>query len=80
MIWWIAAAVVAAGTVIAELVAGPYGYFHWHFIPAFDLVFGLLGCAAIVLGSKALGKVLIQRPEGYSPENGRASSAGRQTP
>jgi hypothetical protein len=66
--WWWLAAVLAIGTVVAELVAGPYGYFHWHFIPAFDLVFGLVGCVAIILLSKAAGKGFIQRPEGYTPE------------
>jgi hypothetical protein len=67
-IWWLLAAVVAIGTVVAELVAGPYGYFHWHFIPAFDLVFGFAGCVAIILLSKAAGKYFIQRPEAYTPE------------
>jgi hypothetical protein len=68
-LWWLLAAVVAIGTVVAELVAGPYGYFHWHFIPAFDLLFGFVGCVAIVLLSKAAGKHFIQRPEGYTPED-----------
>lgn len=66
--WGLAAAVVAIGTVVAELVAGPYGYFHWHFIPAFDLVYGFAGCVAIILISKAAGKYFIQRPAGYTPE------------
>jgi hypothetical protein len=69
--WLMMAAVVAVATVIAELIAGPYGYFHWHFIPAFDLVYGFLGCVAIILISKAAGKWFIQRPESYTPEGDR---------
>jgi multicomponent Na+:H+ antiporter subunit D len=57
-LWWLLAAVVAIGTVVAELVAGPYGYFHWHFIPAFDLVYGFVGCVAIILLSESGGKAL----------------------
>jgi hypothetical protein len=68
MIWWIAAAVVAIASIAAELLAGPYGYFRWHFIPAFDLAYGFLGCIVIIVVSKALGKWFIQRPEGYAPE------------
>jgi hypothetical protein len=72
--WWLLAAVVAVATVVAELVAGPYGYFHWHFIPAFDLAFGFAGCWAIVVLSKAAGAWFIQRPEGYTPEGDSAGS------
>jgi hypothetical protein len=75
-VWWLVAAVVAIGTVVAELVAGPYGYFHWHFIPAFDLAFGFGGCVAIILLSKAAGKYFIQRPEGYTPEGDNAGETG----
>ena len=39
--------------------------FIWHKIPAFDFVYGALGCAAIVIVSKWLGKHFLQRPEDY---------------
>jgi len=36
----------------------------WHRAPAFHAVYGVVGCVLIVVVSKALGKVWLQRPEG----------------
>lgn len=65
--WWIAAAVVAFATAAAEVVwhDASHAYSWWHEVPAFDLAFGFLGCVAIVVLSKALGRWWLQRPEGY---------------
>lgn len=64
-VWLITGAAVAAA-VGFDLVF-PY-YSHpeswWHTTPGFDLVFGLVGCAGIVLFSKWLG-TLVSRPEDY---------------
>ena len=35
----------------------------WHILPGFDLVFGLIGCVVLVLVSKAIGQIWLQRPE-----------------
>ena len=35
----------------------------WHLLPGFDLVFGLIGCVVLVLVSKAIGQIWLQRPE-----------------
>ncbi len=40
-------------------------HFWWEKIPAFDAIFGFLGCIVIVLGSKALGHHGIQKDEDY---------------
>ncbi len=40
-------------------------HFFWEKIPAFDAIFGFLGCILIVLGSKALGHNGIQKHEDY---------------
>jgi hypothetical protein len=40
-------------------------HFWWEKIPAFDAIFGFLGCILIVLGSKALGHHWLQKGEGY---------------
>ena len=56
-------AVAAAATVGLDLLAHPHGEGWWHDVPGFELVFGFLGCVAIVIGSKALGKVWLQRRE-----------------
>jgi hypothetical protein len=40
----------------------------WERFPAFEALFGLLGCLAIILVSKALGHVFIQKREDYYDE------------
>jgi len=37
----------------------------WQSLPTFDFFYGFLGCGLIVLGSKWLGKKLLQRDEDY---------------
>ena len=58
-------AMAAAATVALDLLAHPHGATWWHLLPGFDLVYGFLGCAAIVIGSKALGKAWLQRSERF---------------
>lgn len=68
---WVAGAVVAAATVALELAFrhAAHPILFWHAVPAFDLVFGFLGCALIVVVSKALGRAWLQRPEdGYGED------------
>lgn len=40
-------------------------HFWWEKIPAFDAIFGFLGCILIVIGSKALGHHWLQKDENY---------------
>jgi hypothetical protein len=65
--WWIAIAVVVALTVAGEVAFhdAAHALHWWHELPGFDLVYGLVGCLAIIVVSKALGKVWLQRPEDY---------------
>ena len=61
-------ALTAAGAVALsalDLLAHPHGETWWHSIPGFDLVYGVVGCVAIVVASKALGKMWLQRPERF---------------
>jgi hypothetical protein len=37
----------------------------WEKIPGFYVFFGFAGCVAIILISKALGKLLLQKKEDY---------------
>ncbi|HIE94292.1 MAG TPA: hypothetical protein EYQ83_16060 [Acidobacteria bacterium] len=60
-----AVAVIAAATVSLDLLAHPHGEMWWHHAPGFDLVFGFVGCAVIVVVSKAFGKAGLQRPERF---------------
>ncbi|MDP6579669.1 MAG: hypothetical protein QF681_03350 [Vicinamibacterales bacterium] len=63
---WALAAMLAAAVVSGlDLLAHPHGEAWWHHLPGFDLVYGFVGCVAIVVGSKALGKVWLQRPERF---------------
>ncbi len=55
----------AAGTLALDLLARPHGETWWHQLAGFDLVYGFLGCAAIVIGSKAVGKAWLQRRERF---------------
>jgi len=65
---------VSAACVIASVVSvvlefvfvGGHGHapFGIH-VPGFHLVYGFIGCAAIVLVSKALGEMFLQKPEDF---------------
>ncbi len=61
---WAVLALVAAGVSLLDLAGHPHGETWWHHLPGFDLAYGVIGCVVIVLGSKALGKLGLQRPEG----------------
>lgn len=45
---------------------------------AFFAALGLGGCVALVLGAKALGKQLLQRPEGYWSEERSEPESGKE--
>jgi hypothetical protein len=67
---WFFIALVGALAVsfVADLLlrgAHGHGKFWWHQIYGFDLLFGFLGCLALVLVSRVLGKRLVQRGEDY---------------
>jgi hypothetical protein len=65
--FWIATAVFVAGSSLLELLAppSPHANLFWHRVPGLDFVYGLAGCALIVVVSKWLGKRFLQRPEDY---------------
>ena len=54
-----------AATAALDFLGHPHGETWWHHMPGFDLVYGAVGCMAIVIVSKALGKVWLQRRERY---------------
>lgn len=55
----------AAAAAAVDLFAHPHGETWWHHVPGFDLVYGFLGCVAIVVGSKMLGRAWLQRGERF---------------
>jgi len=69
----VGATVLAAATVALDLLAHPHGDTWWHHTPGFDLIFGFVGCAVIVIVSKALGKAALQRPERSAADSNGAA-------
>lgn len=65
--WWLAIGVFVAGSAFAEVLFHDesHAVFAWHRIPAFDFVFGFVGCLALALFSKWLGRRFLQRSESY---------------
>ncbi len=63
---WIALGLVAALSVLAQAFGPhpPYARW-WDLVPGSYALFGFLGCVAIVVVSKKLGKAVLQRSEGY---------------
>lgn len=62
---WLLAA-MAGGLVVALPLALHLEHHHpWEVVPGFYAWYGGLGCAAIVLVSKALGRWLLQKPEDF---------------
>ena len=56
---------IGVSIVIGLFIPHEQVHFWWEKIPAFDAIFGFLGCIVIVLGSKALGHHGIQKDEDY---------------
>ena len=64
---WMLTAVLAVVSAVVDTALRHFAHpvFWWHAIPAFDLVYGFVGCAAIVLLSKWLGHRFLMRDESY---------------
>ncbi len=58
-------AAAAAAPVALDFLAHPHGETWWYHVPGFDFVYGFLGCVAIVVGAKVLGKAWLQRRERF---------------
>jgi hypothetical protein len=43
----------------------PEVHFSWEALPVFSAVYGFIGCIVIILGSKAIGRLWLQRREDY---------------
>lgn len=51
--------------LLGFLVVPEHPHFFWEKIPAFDALFGFLGCIIIVLIAKTLGHFWLQKDEDY---------------
>ena len=67
--WFVVGAIVAVSSV-----AGQFAHHEHHYwftdIPAFFVVYGFIGCVAIIYLSKWYGKYGVQRPEDYYIRHG----------
>jgi hypothetical protein len=61
----VALAALLAALVVAEATFVPHGkpLFPWHHLPGYAALIGLGACLVVVVGSKALGRLVLQRPE-----------------
>jgi hypothetical protein len=64
---------ILSGCLFLSVIAGiwvhlylhPEVYFSWEALPVFSAVYGFTGCIVIILGSKAIGHLWLQRREDY---------------
>lgn len=63
---WLITGVIAAAAIGFDLLFPDFDHPEswWHITPGFDLVFGLVGCAATIWISKWFG-TFVSKPENY---------------
>lgn len=69
--YYVTFSILAIAALIAELVIPPsttHEPLWWEEIPYFFGIFGFIGCIALILVSKLLGKLFLQRKETYYDE------------
>ncbi|MCG2588311.1 MAG: hypothetical protein GVY07_10360 [Bacteroidetes bacterium] len=63
---WVALGILTVISLILEFTfLADYDSHWWNSIPGFYIIWGFLGCVAIIYVSKWLGKLFIFRPEQY---------------
>jgi hypothetical protein len=64
---WIATAIFLGVSALLDFAIRGYAHpeFWWHTMPGFDLLYGFVGCGAIVFFSKWLGHRFLMRSEDY---------------
>jgi hypothetical protein len=48
-----------------------HGHHWWHQLPGFDLLYGFAGCVAIILVSKWIGSLWLERPDTFYDDRSR---------
>jgi hypothetical protein len=64
---------ILVGCLFLSVIAGlwihlylhPEVHFSWEAFPVFSALYGFIGCIVIILGSKAIGRLWLQRREDY---------------
>jgi uncharacterized membrane protein len=62
---WIMYGVLALLVILDLLIPSGYDRFWWESVGGFGAFYGFISCTLIIVVSKALGKVLLNRPEDY---------------
>ncbi len=62
---WIALGILTLISLIAEFTIVEHGKHWWSHVPAFYILWGFIGCVAIIYISKWFGKFIVQRDEDY---------------
>jgi len=63
---WVALGILTVISLLLEFTfLADYDSHWWNSIPGFYIIWGFLGCVAIIYVSKWLGKLFIFRPEQY---------------
>lgn len=70
-LWFVGVVLFATPIVLLDLIYRHHAPVEswWHGTPAFDLVYGFIGCVGIILISKWIGHVWLQRGENYYQDN-----------
>ncbi len=64
-VYILAIVAMAAATIVEALFAHPHHSNFWDVTPGFDILFGLVGCAALIIVAKIIVAPLIQKDEDY---------------
>ncbi len=67
---WIVIGVLVLGSLVAEQFAHHEHHYWFTDIPGFFVIYGFIGCVAIIYLSKWYGKYGVQRPEDYYTRHG----------
>jgi len=69
---WLSTLVLSGGLIVLlDLIYQHHAHaaFWWHLTPAFDLLYGFVGCVGMVLITKWLGHAGLQRDENFYEDN-----------
>ncbi len=61
----ISGVILALSVLIEAVFVDHHVEYWWHGLIGFDVIYGFVGCVAIIVISKKLGKLFIQRKEDY---------------
>ena len=61
----ISGSVILIAILLDAVFVHHHAYYWWHGFIGFDIVYGFLGCLLLIMVSKSLGKMIIQRKEDY---------------